>query len=175
MTITEDIVTEDTETETKTETETETTAKRGRKRERDFTKFATVHQELADYINTHSGLEPVTPNQVKAMLALRLDFDNTPEKIAAREARKAAVAIENARYEGMTEAEKTVAKAIKAAEDQAARLVKKAEEAMAKARELAAAATGSGEDLAKVVEAEQNGSDSTEGETRTRLGRNRNR
>lgn len=127
----------------------------GRSKDRDFTKFRDYHVELATFINEHSGIDPVTPNQVKAVLTLRTDWSNRPETIAAREARKAEREAEKQKYAGMSDEQIKALKASKRAQDQAERLTAKAQEAMEKARALANAASGSGEDLAAMVEAQQ--------------------
>jgi hypothetical protein len=95
---------EDTSTPEGTDTEgTSEAPKKRKRRAHDFTKFRDFHQEVADYVNARSGLDPVSPNQVKAVLLLRTDFANTPEQIAAREASKAALEAEKKRYAGLTE------------------------------------------------------------------------
>ena len=53
------------------------TGHKGRTADRDFTKFNKMHQEIADYVNANSGLDALTPNQVKAVLLLRADFANS--------------------------------------------------------------------------------------------------
>ena len=142
----------------------EATADTGTKRERDFTKFRPAHQELADYINANSGLDPVTPNQVKAMLALRVDFAKLPEQVEARAARKTARAAAKSRYEGLSPEQIKAAKAAERAERQAARL-----EAKAKAEALRSSSTASGEDVAAAVVAAQ--SDEGESSEKRRIGR----
>lgn len=154
---------------------TETTTE-GKKRERDFTKFRPSHQELADYVNANSGLDPITPNQVKALLALRIDFNNLPEQKELREARKAERMAAKTRYEGMNAEQIKAAKAAERAERQAAKLEARVAEAKAKAEALRSSVTASGEDLAAAVEAAQAEPESTEtsesGEKR-RIGRRR--
>ncbi len=138
------------------------------KRGRDFSKFRPVHQELADYVNARSGLDPITPNQVKALLALRAEFSKSPEQVAAREQRKAEREAAKSRYAGMTPDQIKAAKAADRAERQAARLEARVAEAKAKAEALRSSATASGEDLAAAVEAAQ----SDEGdEGKRRIGR----
>lgn len=179
MTITDETTTVGTTDDTgdgTDETTTETTDESGkRKREHDFSKFRDFHQEVADYVNAHSGLDPLTPNQIKAVLLLRTDFANTPEQVAAREERKAQVAKEKAEFEGLTEDQKKAKKAVKKAQEQADRFAKKAQEAMERANKLRTESEGSGADLAAAVEAQQNGTDpEAEPEKRRGLGR-RNR
>ena len=163
MTVTDDTTqleaTESDEHETPEDGESaEDAAKRGR----DFTKVRDYHEQLANFINDRSGLEPVTANQVKAVLALRTDYGNTDEAKQARAERAAQRKAEASKYEGMSEAQKTAAKASNRATLQAQRLQAKADEAVKRAAELAAQASGSGEDLQAVVEAQQNGEDSNE-------------
>ena len=138
-------------------------------RGRDFSKFRPAHQELADFVNAHSGLDPISPNQVKALLALRTDFNNTAEVKAQREARKAELAAEKAKFNGMTDAQIKAEKAARRAEAQAAKLQARVAEAQAKAEALRNAQAASGEDLASAVESAQNGDDSK----RPKLSRNR--
>lgn len=165
MTMTDENVVEDL-----TDTEQETAEKvDGRKhRTRDFTKYRQVHADIAEYVNERSGLDPVTPNQIKAILAFRTEFGNTPEATAAREQRKAELAAEKAKYEGMSDEQIKASKAVKRAETAAEKLLAKANAAMEKAKQLADAASGSGEDLAAVVAAQQ-----SEAPKRRGLGRNR--
>lgn len=125
------------------------------KRERDFSKFRPAHQELADYVNAHSGLDPITPNQVKALLALRVDFNNLPEQIAKRAERKAEREAEKSKYAGMSPEQVKAAKAADRAEKQAAKLEARVAEAKAKAEALRSSVAASGEDLAAAVEAAQ--------------------
>lgn len=141
------------------------------KRERDFTKFRPAHQELADYVNKHSGLDPITPNQVKALLSLRIDFNNLPEQKNAREVRKAEREAARTKYAGMNAEQVKAAKAAERAERQAAKLEARVAEAKAKAEALRSSVTASGEDLAAAVEAAQ--SDSEQGEKKRRIGRRR--
>lgn len=139
------------------------------KRERDFTKFRPAHQELADFVNARSGLDPISPNQVKALLALRTDFNNTPKVKAQREARRIELAATKVQFDGMTDAQIKAEKAARRAEAQAAKLQARVAEAQAKADALRNAQAASGEDLASAVESAQNGEDSK----RPRLSRNR--
>ena len=140
-----------------------------KKHERDFTKYRPAHQELADYVNARSGLDPISPNQVKALLALRTDFNNTPEIREQREARKIELAAEKAKFNGMTDAQIKAEKAARRADAQAKKLLERVAEAQAKAEALRNAQAASGEDLASAVESAQNGEDSK----RPRLNRNR--
>ena len=154
MTITFDAPDVDTTEQTAVDAETEQTTT-GNKRERDFTKFRPSHQELADYVNKHSGLEPITANQVKALLALRIDFNNLPEQIAKRDERKAEREAARTKYDGLTAEQIKAQKAADRAERQAAKLEARVAEAKAKAEALRSSATASGEDLAAAVEAAQ--------------------
>lgn len=100
---------------------------------RDFTTTNDLHAEIADYVNANSGLEPVTPSQVKAVLALRIEHMKSPERAAARaqkqaerdQAKRDREAAE-ARYAGLTDEQKAA--------------VKKAERAAAAAEKARAAA-----------------------------------
>jgi septal ring factor EnvC (AmiA/AmiB activator) len=145
--------------------------KRGRSADRDFTKHSQLHADIAEFVNANSGLEPVTPHQVKAVLLLRSDFGNSPEQKQAREQRKAEREAENKMYEGLTEDEKKLVKATKRAEENLAKSQARAAEALAKAAQLREQAEASGEDLAQAVESEQNGTES--GGRRRGIGRNR--
>lgn len=131
------------------------TAADKKKRERDFSKFRPAHQQLADFVNAHSGLDPITPNQVKALLALRIDFNNLPEQVAARNNRKIEREAIKAKFAGMSPEQVKAQRAADRAEKQAAKLEARVEEARRKADELRAATTASGEDLAAAVEAAQ--------------------
>jgi hypothetical protein len=126
---------------------------------RDFTKFRPAHQELADFVNANSGLDPVTPNQIKAILALRTDFANSPEVKAAREERKAKAAEEKAKFAGLTQEEIKSERAARRAEAQAAKLQARVAEALAKAQALRENKDATGEDIAAAVEAEVADSD----------------
>lgn len=121
---------------------------------RDFTKVRQSHIDLATYVNEHSGLPPVSPYQVKAIQALRTDFNKLPEQVAARAARKAEIEAEKKKYEGMSPEQIRAAKQSKRALATAERMQAKAAEAMAKAEQLKAAAAGDGEALAALVEAQ---------------------
>lgn len=126
-----------------------------KKRERDFTKFRPAHQELADYVNMHSGLDPITPNQVKAILSLRIDFNNMPEQVEKRNQRKAEREAEKQKYAGMSPEQIKAQRAADRAEKQAAKLEARVAEAKAKAEALRSSANASGEDLIAAVEAAQ--------------------
>lgn len=157
------------------EQETEQTTT-GTKRERDFSKFRPAHQQLADYINAHSGLEPITPNHVKALLALRVDFNNLPEQIAERALRKAERTAAKTKYDGMNAEQIKAAKAAERAERQAAKLEARVAEAKAKAEALRSSVTASGEDIAAAVEAAQatdTAADSAGDDGKRRIGRRR--
>lgn len=140
------------------------------KRERDFSKFRPAHQELADYVNAHSGLAPITPNQVKALLSLRIDFNNLPEQKELREVRKSEREAARTKYVGMNAEQVKAAKAAERAERQAVKLEARVLEAKAKAEALRSSANASGEDLAAAVEAAQSTDDTEE---KRRIGRRR--
>jgi hypothetical protein len=123
-------------------------------RDRDFTKYRKLHSDLANYVNEHSGLEPVTANQVKAILYLRPDFNNTPEQAAERQARKDKKEAEEARYKGLTDDQKKKVKAADRTREQADRMAKRAAEAQAEAEAVLAQANP-GEDIASQVEQTQ--------------------
>jgi hypothetical protein len=131
------------------------TASEKKKRERDFTKFRPAHEELAHYVNMHSGLDPITPNQVKALLALRIDFNNQDQQVSARAERKAMREAEKSKFDGMTPAQIKAQRAIDRAEKQTAKLEARVIEARAKAMSLRDASAASGEDLAMAVEQAQ--------------------
>lgn len=101
--------------------------------DRDFTMITDLHIEIANYVNARSGLPPVTPHQVKAVLALRSDHMRSPERVAARQAVQAAreqaqreKAAAEARYAGLTDEQKA---AVKRAERAAAAAERAREEA----------------------------------------------
>lgn len=136
------------------------TAEEKKARERDFTKFRPSHQELSDFINAHeefvkAGIEKVSPQQVKAILALRSDFNDTPEQKEAREQRKLELAEEKKQFEGLTPEQIKAEKAARRAERQALSLEAKIAEAREKAANLRAGKSATGEDLAAAVEAQQ--------------------
>jgi hypothetical protein len=136
---------------------------------RDFSKFRPAHQELADYVNANSGLDPVTPNQVKAILALKTEFAGSPEQKAAREERKAALAAEKAKFAGLTAEEIKAERSARRAEAQAEKLQARVAEALAKAQALREGKDASGADLAAAVEAEVGTVE--DGEKKRRFGR----
>ena len=171
MTITDESVDTSAESEQGTDEKNES-GETGRKRDRDFTKFREQHKELADFVNEHSDLAPVTPNQVKAILTLRSDFNNTPEQVAKREERKRELEEEKKKYEGMTDEQIKAAKAADRVEKQDAKMEARIQEARAKAQALREGKDASGTDLAAQVESEQTGAGDTEGGKR-RIGRNR--
>lgn len=141
-------------------------------RDRDFTKYRKLHEDLANYVNAHSGLDPVTPNQVKAILYLRPDFNNTPEQKAERDARKARKAAEEAEYAGLTDEQKKAKKAAKRAAEQAQRMAARAAEAQAEAERLLAQSQGT-EDIAAQVESAQADASEPEPERRPRISKRR--
>lgn len=140
-------------TEESTE-ETESGEPEKASRDRDFTKVRELHKELAEYINANSGLEALTPNQVKAVLYLRTDFNNTPEQVAKRDERKARKAAEEQRYAGLNDEQKKARKAAERANEQAAKMAERARKAQEDADRLLADANA-GEDIASQVEAAQ--------------------
>lgn len=130
------------------------------KRERDFTKFRPSHEELAKFINEHpewkaAELGDVSPNVVKAVLALKTDFNDTPEKRAEREARKRELEEEKKLFEGMTAEQIAQEKAARKAEKQAEKLEAKIREAREKAEAIRSGKVATGADLAAAVEAQQ--------------------
>ena len=155
------------------ENETEEGGERGRKKDRDFTKFRDSHRELADYVNANSGLPAVSPNQIKAILALRSDFNNTPEQVAKREEAKQRREAEAKKYEGMSDEQIKAAKAADLVEKQVAKMEARIQEAKAKAAALREGKEASGTDLAAQVEAQQNGAKTSEDSGKRRIGRNR--
>lgn len=157
----------------------------GRKnRTRDFSKFTEAHQSLADYINSNpeyqaAGLQGITPNHVKAVLSLRTEWADTPERKAEREARKAEREEEKSQFAGMTDEEIKAEKAARRAEKQASKLQAKIDAALAKAKAIREGKDASGADLVAAVEAQQNGSvesgesGESEEKPKRRIGRNR--
>ena len=126
---------------------------------RDFSKFRENHKELADFINSHpefvaSELAALEPGQVKAVLALRADFNKLPEQVAKRAERKKELEAEKAKFAGLSPEQIKATKAADRAAKQAEKMREKAEEAMRRAEELKAAASGSAADLAAAVEAQ---------------------
>ena len=124
---------------------------------RDFSKFRENHKELADFINSHpefvaSELAALEPGQIKAVLALRADFNKLPEQVAKRAERKKELEAEKAKFAGLSPEQIKATKAADRAEKQAQKMREKAEEAMRRAEELKAAASGSAADLAAAVE-----------------------
>lgn len=151
--------------------QTTESADEANKRERDFTKFRPSHEELADFINNHPEWKAaeqgdVTPNQVKAILALKTDFNDTPEKRAEREARKRELEEEKKLFAGMTPEQIAQEKAARKAEKQAEKLQAKIDEARKRAEELRSGKAASGADLAAAVEANQ-------GDAKRTLGRSK--
>lgn len=138
-------------------------------RDRDFTKYRKLHSDLADYVNAHSGLEPVTANQVKAILYLRPDFNNTPEQAAERQARKDKKAAEEAKYAHLSDDQRKKVKAAERTREQADRMAKRAAEAQAEAEAVLSQANP-GEDIASQVESVQEGVVSPEAEPERKRG-----
>ena len=148
-------VTEETTEDQSTESGTES----GEGAARDFSKFRENHKELADFINSHpefvaSELAALEPGQVKAVLALRADFNKLPEQVAKRAERKKELEAEKAKFAGLSPEQIKATKAADRAAKQAEKMREKAEEAMRRAEELKAAASGSAADLAAAVEAQ---------------------
>lgn len=146
------------ENTTPAETSSEATDESGETKEqsRDFTKTRPNHDELTAFINAHpeyqkAELADLTPGQVKAVLALRADFNKLPEQVAARAKRKEELAAEKSKYDGMSPEQIKAAKAADRADKAAETAKRKAEEAVAKAEALRAQATGS---IAEAVAAE---------------------
>ena len=126
---------------------------------RDFSKFRENHKELADFINSHpefvaSELAALEPGQVKAVLALRADFNKLPEQVAKRAERKKELEAEKAKFAGLSPEQIKATKAADRAAKQAEKMAEKAAEAMRRAEELKAAASGSAANLAAAVEAQ---------------------
>ncbi len=108
---------------------------RGRVKDRDFSTASQDLIDLANYVNAHSGLDPISSLQLKAILALRTDYLKSPERQAAkdkarkeREAAKVKKAEAEARYASLTPEQRT---AVKKAEKAALRAQKLKEEAAA--------------------------------------------
>lgn len=146
------------ETDSTTDNDGDEEGKAGRKRDRDFTKFTTFHKELSEFVNANSGLESLTPNQVKAVIALRTDFNDTPEQEAKRAEAKRKREEEAKKYEGLTDEQKKAAKAAEKIDKQAASLEKRLAEARARAKAMREGKEATGEDLAAAVTSAQNGS-----------------
>lgn len=132
----------------------EETVTEKKKRDRDFSKVRKLHTDLAAYVNEHSGLDPVSANQVKAILYLRPDFNNTPEQESERAVRAQKKAAEDARYAGLTDEQKKARKAADRATATAEKMAARAKQAQDDADRLLAQAN-SGEDIAGQVEAQQ--------------------
>ena len=107
---------------------------------------------------------------MKAVLALRSDFNDTPEQKEAREARKRELAEERKQFEGMTPEQIKNEKAARRAEKQAEKLEQQIREAREKAEALRSGKAATGEDLAAAVEANQAAEASGDAPKRT-LGR----
>lgn len=130
-------------------------------RDRDFSKVRDLHTELADYINGNehfkaAGLDNVSAGQIKAVLYLRTDYNNSPERVAAREAKRVAKEAEKAKYAGLSDDQVKKVKAADRAKSQADKLAERAKKAQEDAARLIAEAN-SGEDIAAQVESTQNG------------------
>lgn len=98
------------------------------------------HEEYAEFVNAHSGLDPVTPQQVRAVLDFRSDFHNSPEQTAKREERKAIRDARAAKFAGLTPEQKEALKTAERKVEQAKRLAAKAAAAQADADQLLASA-----------------------------------
>lgn len=148
---------------------TEAPKKRGRPKgqpvERDFTKHTEDNASLAEFINADSKVQEagitVTPFQVKAVLALRSDWADTPERKAEREKRKAEREAEKQQFAGMTEEEIKAEKAARRAEKTAEKMQAKVQEALERAAAIRSGKDLSGADLAEAVEAQQNGAETS--------------
>lgn len=150
------VVVEDTDTELEGEESTEeSSGKRGRTADRDFTKHNDQHLELANYVNANSGLDAVTPFQVKAIQLLATDFRNSPEAIAARDERKKAREAEKKEFEGLDDDDVKAIKAARRATENAAKLQEKANAALERAKAVQTASEASGEDLEAAVNGAQ--------------------
>lgn len=148
----------------------QTEKKDGRKeRERDFTKYRESDESLATYINADAKVQEagitLTPNQVKAVLSLRTEWADTPERKAEREARKREREEEKKQFAGLTDEQIAAEKKARRAEKQAEKMQAKVQEALDRAAALREGKDLSGKDLAAAVEAAQNGSE-PEGEKR---------
>lgn len=127
---------------------------------RDFTKFTKKHEEIAAFINADedfvkAGLGSVTAGQVKAILALRTDFNKTPEALASAAERKAKREAEKEKYAGLTSEQIKAEKAAAKAEEQAQKLQARVQAALDKAKAIREGKDASGEDVAAAVQAEQ--------------------
>lgn len=129
----------------------------GRKKDRDFTKFREQHQELADFVNANSGLDPITPNHIKAVQALVSDFRETPEQAAKREEAKKRREADKAKYAGLSDEQVKAQKAADKVQKQADKLQERLNEALAKAQRIRNGEEATGTDVAAAVEASQNG------------------
>jgi hypothetical protein len=112
---------------------TTATPTRERAKDRDFSTSTQEQIDIANYINAHSGLDPISSFQLKAILKLRTDWLKSPERQAAkqkvlaeRNAAKVKKAEAEARYASLTPEQRT---AVKKAEKAAARAAKLKEEA----------------------------------------------
>jgi hypothetical protein len=146
---------------------TEAPKKRGRPKgqpvERDFTKHTEDNASLAEFINADEKVKEagitVTPFQVKAILALRSDWADTPERKAEREKRKAEREAEKKQFAGMTDEEIKAEKAARRAEKSAEKMQAKVQEALDRAKAIREGKDLSGADLAAAVESQQNGAE----------------
>lgn len=162
-------------TDETTEGESSEPKKRGRKPgERNLAKPSKLHQELAEFINGNAEAQKagvtVTAEQVGAVLLLRTDFSDTPERKAAREAAKAEREAEKEKYAGLTQEEIKAEKAAVRAEKQALKLQERVQAALDKAKAIREGKDASGEDVAAAVEAAQGG---TPADAKRSIGRKR--
>ena len=146
-------------------------------RDRDFTKVRPLHTELAAFVNGNehfkaAGLPEVSPNQIKAVLYLRADYNNSPEREAERERKRAVAEAEKAKYAGLSDEQTKQVKAAQRKADSAAKMAERAKAAQAEADELIAKAraTNGGTSVADEVEAAQNGSETPSGSGKSRPG-----
>lgn len=168
-----DVETPEVEAQNPESADTPEKGKPGRKQDRDFTKYRETHEELANYINANSGIDPLTPGQVKAVMILRGEFNNLPDQVARRAARKEELAAEKAKYEGMDPEQVKAEKAADRAEKQAEKLQARVEEARARAAAIRESGSATGADLMAQVEAEQSTPEAEAEKPKRRLGRSR--
>lgn len=161
------------ETDTQNEETVTDSAKRGRERDRDFSTVVERHKILAAFINEHSKLDPITPNQLKAVQLLSEDYRNSPEQVEARKKREAERQAEEAEFAGLDEDEKKELKAANRKAKQLAEVEARREELLAKARAIRESAEASGEDLASTVESETASGEQEPGKRRIGAGSRR--
>ena len=150
------------------EESTVTESKRGRNPDRDFSKFAQRHQDLADFINARSGLAPISPNIVKAVQLLSDDFRNTPEQVAARKDREEKRKAEDAEFAGLSPEEKKELRAANRRKKALEEVEERRKELLEKAKRIRESSDANGADVADAVNtaAEANAEDPDEGARR---------